>query len=182
MMIGVKTAKFAVAEYAPVLAPSSACARQKYERPVASRSGRRSVVRPPSPGGIASREKTLLVNPVSVATSNTHDRGRTPLLEAFSIRSETGWSSTAIFEPTAGSRAFGAVISTPGIGPATVGLSGFSLFEASHAVTASIAAHTPMAHKTLRIIADSPGVGIVVHTNPWPLMRILSIGYRTPEV
>src|SRR5262245_27652213 len=152
MTIGVKTAKFAVVEYAPVLAPSPARARQKYERPLASGSGRRSAVRPPSPGAIASRWNTRFVNPVSVATSNTYDSGRALELEEFSIKSDTGCSLAAIFAPTAGSRIFGAVISTPAIGPATAGLSGFELFEASHALTARIAVKTASAPMALRNI------------------------------
>src|SRR5262245_25932375 len=101
---------------------------------------------------MASRMNTLLVNPASVATSNSYESGRTPELDEFSISSETGCSSTAIREPTAGSRTFGALISTPGIGPATAGLSGFELFEASHAATASIAVHTPRTEQALRTI------------------------------
>src|SRR5262245_9627446 len=92
MTIGVKTLKFAEVENGPVLAPSSARARQKYERPVASLSGSRSDVRPPSPGETDSRENTLFVKLTSVATSNTYDKGRTPELDAFSMSSDSGCS------------------------------------------------------------------------------------------
>jgi hypothetical protein len=58
----------------------------------------------------------------------------------------------AIFAPMAGSRIFGAVMSTPGIGPATDGLSGFELFEVSHAVRTRTAVQTPRADKNLRFM------------------------------
>src|ERR1051325_771884 len=48
-----------------------------------------------------------------------------------------GCLSTAIFDPVCGSSGFGAVMSTPGIGPATVGLRGFELFVDSHPVATS---------------------------------------------
>src|SRR5437773_1150489 len=46
--------------------------------------------------------------------------------------------------PACGSSIRGAEISTPGIGPATEGLSGFELLDASHALSASTAASSPM--------------------------------------
>jgi hypothetical protein len=51
------------------------------------------------------------------------------LLEAFSISSVTGCLSEGTWALT-GSSGFGAEISTPGKGPATVGLSGVELFDA----------------------------------------------------
>jgi hypothetical protein len=74
---------------------------------------------------------TLPAKLASVAISTDSVSGRGPLLEAFSINSVTGCLSTATFEPTSGSSGFGAVISTPGIGPATDGLNGVELFDAS---------------------------------------------------
>src|SRR5262245_43142586 len=88
--IGVKTSKDVDRDWDPGLAPSSACARQKYVRAVASGSGRRRLVRPPSPGAILSREKTLFVKFASVAISNAYVSGRTPLLDAFSISNVIG--------------------------------------------------------------------------------------------
>src|SRR5262249_24781529 len=159
----------------PLFAPSSACARQKYERPVASGSGRRSEVRPPSPGETPSRSNTLFVKPASRATSNTYDNGRTPLLDEFSMSSDNGCSSTAILARTTGSRTFGAEISTPGIGPATVGLRGFELFELWHAVRVATAVQTLRADSTLRIINIHQGNG---HSRSTCVraMRIFSIG------
>src|ERR1700741_443590 len=62
------------------------------------------------------------------------------------MRSVIGCLSTAIFIPLGGSRAFGAVMSTPGIGPATAGLSGFELLVASHADATSATTATNMAY------------------------------------
>jgi len=53
--------------------------------------------------------------------------------------------------PGVGSTTFGAVIATPGIGPATVAASGFELLVCSHADTAS-AVSTAAADRTLRVI------------------------------
>src|SRR3954470_12776281 len=75
--IGVNTSKAAVDENGPVFAPSSARACQKYVRPVASASGRRMLVWL-APGGIPSRENTLLAKLTSAAISNTYVRGRAP--------------------------------------------------------------------------------------------------------
>ena len=69
--------------------------------------------------------------------------GRTPVEDAFSISSVIGCFSIAIFVPVCGSSSFGAEISTPGIGPATVGVSGFELLTVSQATVANNATPTP---------------------------------------
>ena len=64
---------------------------------------------------------------------------------AFSTVKVSGCLSTAILAPAAGSTGLGAVIFTPGIGPASVGLRGFELFEVAHAtVNVPTAANAPM--------------------------------------
>jgi hypothetical protein len=95
-----------------------------------------------------------LVKPASVATSNAYLRGRTPDVLAFSMVSVTGWRSTATRAPVDGSRTFGAEIATPGMGPATVALSGFELLVLSHA-DMTTAASRATADRVLRVI-DSP--------------------------
>src|SRR5438046_10040241 len=65
------------------------------------------------------------------------------------MRSVTGCLSTAIFWPANGSSIFGVEISTPGIGPATDGLSGVELLDDSHAVRAAAVAS---AHTAVRIL------------------------------
>src|SRR5262249_62012104 len=90
-----------------------------------------------------SRENTLLVKFASIAISKTYDSGRTPLVDAFSISNVIGCLSTAILAPLVGSRILGVVISTPGIGPATVGVSGLELFVVTHAPAASGTVTTP---------------------------------------
>src|SRR5450759_4496890 len=92
---------------------------------------------------MASRENTLLLNAASVAMSNEYVSGRTPLLPAFSMSKVTGCFSMEIFVPGVGSSIFGAEMSTPGIGPATDGLSGVELLLASHADNDTAATRTP---------------------------------------
>jgi hypothetical protein len=90
-------------------------------------------VRPPSPGATPLRAKTIDPNSASPATSNVYDNGRTPLVDAFSTSSRIGCCDSLNLKPCCGSSRRGWVISTPGIGPATPGLSGFALFLASQA-------------------------------------------------
>src|SRR6185436_14214987 len=80
--------------------------------------------------------KTLPAKFTSVATSTVIESGRGPVLDAFSISSVTGCWATAIFIET-GSRVFGALISMPGIGPATDGLNGVVLLDASQPTIAT---------------------------------------------
>ena len=58
------------------------------------------------------------------------------MVAAFSTTSVTGCLSTGTLVPL-GSTGVGGVMFTPGIGPATVGLSGFALFIASQPAAAS---------------------------------------------
>ncbi len=58
---------------------------------MASGSGSRRLVRPPSPAAMLSRLKTLLLKAASTAISNEYVSGRTPVVDAFSISSVTGW-------------------------------------------------------------------------------------------
>ena len=115
----------------PLFAPSSARTRQKYVRPISSRSIW-TLVLPSPPGGTEPRPNTLDEKFVSLATSNVYASGRTPLLFEFSIISLIGcWTSLSL-APIEGSSRRGVEISTPGMGPATEGLNGVSLFFASH--------------------------------------------------
>ena len=93
-------------------------------------------MRPPSPGGMLFCSYTLPEKFTSVATSTASVKGRGPVLDGFSINSVTGCLSTATFAPTTGSSGFGALISMPGIGPATDGLNGVELFDASQPTSA----------------------------------------------
>src|SRR5579872_5557841 len=70
MTTGVKMLNIDVGEYPPVLAPSCACARQKYVCPVASGSGSCRLVLP-SPGVTPGRENVIVLKLESVAISNT---------------------------------------------------------------------------------------------------------------
>jgi hypothetical protein len=54
--------------------------------------------------------------------------------------------------PLTGSSILGAEIVTPGIGPATEGLSGVELFDASHALNATTTAATPAAVRRFRLM------------------------------
>src|SRR4051812_6347521 len=57
-----------------------------------------------------------------------------------------GCCDSLYLNPCAGSSSFGALISTPAIGPATEGLRGLELFFASHAVSESVSvAHSAAA-------------------------------------
>src|SRR5687767_6239947 len=58
---------------------------------------------------------------------------RTPLEPAFSINSVGGSELNVSVSPACGSSGLGAVMATPGMGPATVGAVGFELLAASHA-------------------------------------------------
>jgi len=98
-----------------------------------------------------SRENTLLLNAASVAMSNEYVNGRTPVLPAFSMSNVTGCLSICIFVPAIGSSIFGALMFTPGMGPATEGLSGSELLLASHAVSEQAAARTQKADRSLGI-------------------------------
>src|SRR4051812_42478124 len=80
-------------------------------------------------------ENSLLPKLTSAATSTVSVSGRGPVLDAFSISRTTGCWPTEIFVET-GSSVFGALISIPGIGPATDGLNGVVLLVASHPTTA----------------------------------------------
>ena len=73
------------------------------------------------------------------------------MLPAFSMSSVTGCFSTEILVPDVGSSILGAEISMPGIGPATVGLSGVELLLASHAVRVTAATSTPQAERVRNI-------------------------------
>src|SRR5206468_11976795 len=77
--------------------------------------------------------------------------GRGPFDDAFSSSSVTGWLSTSIRAPF-GSSNFGAEISTPGSGPATVAVSGFELFDVSHAVSATRSGTTHTIPKDLVMV------------------------------
>src|SRR5262249_41448038 len=69
------------------------------------------------------------------------------------MSSVIGCLSTAILVPVCGSSAFGALMSMPGIGPATEGLRGFELFVDSHAVAANaITAATATAYEGFLVI------------------------------
>ena len=114
----------------PLFAPSSARTRQKYVRPISSRSIW-TLVLPSPPGGTEPRPNTLDEKFVSLATSKVYASGRTPLVFEFSIISLIGCCASLSLAPIEGSTRRGAEISTPGMGPATEGLSGVSLFFAS---------------------------------------------------
>src|SRR5690242_19837898 len=101
-----------------------------------------------------SRENTLLEKFASVAMSNTSDSGRTPDVEAFWAVSVSGCASAAIRAPAAGVMVLGAVMLTPGIGPATDGLSGFELLATSHPTSASAAANVPIVQMKLRAMVS----------------------------
>jgi hypothetical protein len=58
---------------------------------------------------------------------------RTPFVPGFSINSTGGSDVKVNVVPACGSSGCGALIDTPGIGPATEGAVGFALFAASHA-------------------------------------------------
>jgi len=60
------------------------------------------------------------------------------------MSSVTGCFSTEILSPACGSSIFGAEMSMPGIGPATVALSGEELLLAEHAASEMAAALTTM--------------------------------------
>ena len=76
---------------------------------------------------------------VSVLTSSCSQSVRTPLVPAFSISSVGGSELNISVSPAPGSSGRGAVIATPGIGPATDGAVGLALLAASHAPRQSIA-------------------------------------------
>src|SRR5258708_10417572 len=96
--------------------------------------------------------KTLLLKLESVATSMTYVNGRTADVDALLTINVIGCLSTATLVPEAGSAGCGAVILTPGMGPATVGLSGFELFDDWQATSATSAVTTTAADATLRDI------------------------------
>src|SRR5436189_1591840 len=75
------------------------------------------------------------------------------------MSSVTGCFSMEILEPGPGSSIFGAEISTPGIGPATLALSGFELLLASHAVSDNAAARTPTVARIRDITFTRRNVG-----------------------
>src|SRR3954454_8215170 len=136
----------------PVFAPSSARTRQKYPRPISSRSSC-TLVRPPAPGATRERLNTRVAKPLSVATSKVYERGRTPVDEAFSMSSLIGCCDSLNLKPCAGSSSFGGVMSTPGIGPATDGLSGFELFLASHPANTTVNRPTRTVHRAAVVLA-----------------------------
>jgi hypothetical protein len=93
-----------------------------------------------SPGAIWSAWWTLCEKPVSVLTSSCNQMLRTPLEPAFSISSVGGCGLKVSVSPACGSSGFGAVIATPGMGPATDGAVGLELLAASHAPRQTTAA------------------------------------------
>jgi hypothetical protein len=70
----------------------------------------------------------LFTKPASVAISIKYEKGRTLLLVALSSVRVTGCASFRMRCPSRGWTGLGAVMFTPGSGPAIVGLSGFSDF------------------------------------------------------
>src|SRR5690242_9840102 len=76
------------------------------------------------------------------------------------MSSVIGCLSTGIFMPVGGSSTFGAVMSTPGIGPATVGLSGLELLDASQALAMIAASARPAAYTDLLFIGTHTGARV----------------------
>ena len=103
------------------------------------------VVLPFVPGVTLLRAKTLFWNALSLATSKVYDSGRTPFELAFSTISRTGCCAGFSLAPGAGSDARGALISTPAIGPAIDGLSGFSLFSTPQPAAITVSRRTGQA-------------------------------------
>ena len=75
------------------------------------------------------------------------------VLEFETVR-RIGCCASLNFVPSAGSTVRGAVMSTPGMGPATEGLSGVSLFCASHpaSATTDIKTTTARAEELVRMV------------------------------
>ncbi len=86
----------------PLFAPSSARTRQKYVRPISSRSIW-TLVLPSPPGGTEPRPNTLDEKFVSLATSKVYASGRTPLVFEFSIISLIGCCASLSLAPIEGS-------------------------------------------------------------------------------
>src|SRR5690348_12538139 len=126
----------------PVFAPSSARARQKYERPIASGSSC-TLVCPLSPGGTPDLLNNFVAKPLSAATSNVYLSGRTPLVVELPITRRTGCCDSFSFVPCEGEMSVGGLITTPGMGPAIVGVSGLELFCVWQAPTDTSSAANP---------------------------------------
>src|SRR3954452_4723052 len=93
--------------------------------------------------------------------------GRTPFELAFSMSSLIGCCDSLNLNPCRGSSSFGGVISTPGIGPATEGLSGFELFSASQPSNDSSRIAGNAAAGVIRLMVDSPEICLCVHAAHW---------------
>src|SRR3954465_13861223 len=90
-----------------------------------------------APGGTLERLNTLLAKSASLATSNVYESARWPLVAAFWITRRIGCSFSLNLNPCAGSSNAGAVMFTPGIGPATVGAVGDELLDVWQAASAA---------------------------------------------
>jgi hypothetical protein len=156
MTTGVMIEKLAAAEYGPVLAPSSARARQKNGRPVGSRSAIWMLVRPPSPGATLPRANTRFVNCASAASWNVYVNGRWPFVEAFSMSNRSGWLALSSSQPDPGSSSLGSEITTPGMGPAIEGLRGFPLLTASQPQPKTATTPRIVKRRALPVMAPQP--------------------------
>ena len=137
MTTGVKTLKLTGAAESPVLAPSSACARQKYVRSALSGCGSRKLVCPLLPAATPVCVKTLDENAESEAISKTYVNGRTPVDVELPTIKVMGCCSNETWAPEAGCMSLGAEMVTPAIGPATDGLVGLALFSCAQAASRS---------------------------------------------
>ena len=79
------------------------------------------------PGWMPILANSWLPNDESVDTWNSYDSGRTPFVVAFFTVSVIGWSLIEIWAFADGVTTLGALMVTPAIGPATVGLRGLEL-------------------------------------------------------
>src|SRR4051812_18504039 len=120
--------------------------------------GRRRVVRPLPTGCTLSWVNTLLAKPASEATSIKYQKGRTLVLVALSSMSVTGCVSFRMRLPSRGSTGLGALMLTPGSGPAIVGLNGFSVLVNVQLAAATAHAMTKLPETTLIMEKVEPKV------------------------
>ena len=130
MIVGGMTLKLDASEYGPLLAPSFAfCASNRCSRRPMAKAGDRAC-------GRLHRAHVLVVMDELVKAVggdvDSSEIARRPLVPAFSINSAGGSPLKMSFCPANGSSARGAVMLTPGMGPATDGAVGLALLAASH--------------------------------------------------
>src|SRR6187402_2529217 len=136
-----------------------------------------TLVLPSPPGATPERLKTLVPKPASAATSKLYVSGRTPLVVEFWTTSRMGWSLSLNLNPCAGASRAGAVMLTPGIGPATVGEVGWELFAVSQPTNPNTA--RAQAKRAKRDVMANLEVNLMEQRQGAPMTRAFGLSALT---